>query len=101
MTPTDIRIYDNGVSDNLYTLSHELGHIYERNFGNAGFRTQSFVTWVPSTLTCQGNIYPENIQSEEKCYFENFAEGISWVISGHGSLPPQWNTFVTQLLSSP
>lgn len=95
MTGNDLRIYNNGVSAALYTLSHELGHIYATRIGGiADFITQKLVFWNPVNQTCEKNIYPAQPTSEGMCYGENFAEGISWKISGHGSLPSTWAQWV-------
>lgn len=95
MTGNDLRIYNNGVSAALYTLSHELGHIYATRIGGiADFITQKLVFWNPVNQTCEKNIYPAQPTSEGMCYGENFAEGISWKISSHGSLPSTWAQWV-------
>jgi hypothetical protein len=90
MTKQDIRIYDYGVLENLYTLSHELGHVYDSSMGNHGFPLRLFVFWNPINGKCEKNIYPVMPASIGECYAENFAEGVSWFISGKNTLPIAW-----------
>ncbi len=95
MSGGDIRLYNLGVTSALYTLSHELGHIYAVRVGGVGaFMGAGLVVWDTITGTCKNNIYPANPTSEGMCYGENFAELVSWVISGHKSPPGSWAQWV-------
>jgi hypothetical protein len=95
MTGNDVRFYNLGVSSALYTLSHELGHIYATRIGGVSeFASMGFVIWDTITGTCKNNIYPAKPTSEWMCYGENFAELISWVISGHKSPPSNWAQWI-------
>lgn len=95
MANRDIRIYNNGVSDNLYTMSHELGHVYDFSLGNHGFPLKLFVFWNPISGQCERNIYPAAPGTVGDCYAENFAEGISWLISNKNTLPMAWHNWLS------
>lgn len=95
MTGSDIRLYNLGVSSALYTLAHEFGHIYAARVGGVSeFSTMGFVTWDTTGGGCRNNIYPAKPTYELQCYGENFAELISWVISGHKTPPSNWATWI-------
>lgn len=95
MSDADIRIYNNGVADNLYTLSHESGHVYDNFIGTHDFESKKFVYWSPAASSCEKNIYLVDPANRYDCIHENFAEGISWYISGHGTLMSAWYDWLT------